>query len=110
MEANAMATDIVLTQSDVDDIAQKLDEFGAVLNDREKVILLATLALAGQGIAKAAQAATPEKSPSPAPPTLPSLSSGFRNAFQKGIGSHFSTNQTDQTEKISGTAGITWSN
>jgi hypothetical protein len=37
MEANAMATDIVLTQADVDDIAKKLDEFGAVLNDREKV-------------------------------------------------------------------------
>jgi hypothetical protein len=106
MEAHVMATDVVLTQPDVEDLAKKLDDFGAVLNDREKVILLGMLALAGQGIAKAAQAATPQPSPAPAAPALPSLSSGFRNAFQKGIGSHFSTNQTDQTEAIGGTIGI----
>ena len=96
-----MPTEVIVTQADVDDIAKKLDEFGAVLNDREKAVLLGVLGLAAEGINAASQAASGSSS-STAP--LPSLSSGFRNAFQRGVGSRFRivTSQTEATSRCQG--------
>ena len=99
-----MPTEVIVTQADVDDIAKKLDEFGAVLNDREKAVLLGVLGLAAEGIDAASQAASASSS-STAP--LPSLSSGFRNAFQKGVGTRFrvGASQTEATS-VKGTVGV----
>jgi hypothetical protein len=101
-----MPTPVVVTKEDVDDIARKLDEFGAVLNDREKIVLLGILALAGHSVDDLAQKSAPVRpSGNPPPSTAPSLSSGFREAFQKGVGTRFTLDPTDpsQTERIKST-------
>ena len=81
-----MATEVIVTQADIDDLATKLDQFGAVLNDREKAIMIGVLELAGQGVdAAASAAATTPSTPTPVPP----LSVGFRDAFKQGVGTRF---------------------
>jgi hypothetical protein len=100
-----MPTEVIVTQADIDDIAKKLDEFGAVLNEREKAVLLGVLGLAADGIEKAAAAAPP--APPKGASSVPSLSSGFRNAFQKGVGTRFTINPSQsESTTVKGSIGV----
>ena len=103
-----MPTEVIVTQADIDDIAKKLDEFGAVLNDRERAVLLGVLGLAADGIEKAAAGAPPPPPPATGGSTIPSLSSGFRNAFQKGVGTRFTIDpsQTEKNTTVKGSIGV----
>jgi hypothetical protein len=103
--AAGTGTQVVVTQADIDDVASKLDEFGAVLNDREKAILLGVFSLAAGGISKAAQSAGTPQSGTSAQSSVPSLSAGFRTAFQKGVGTRF-TVDSGQTEAVGVKVGI----
>jgi len=97
-------TDVTVTQADVDDMASKLDQFGAVLNDREKAVLLGIFGLAAQAISDEVRGST---STPAQPSSLPSLSSGFRAAFQKGLGTRFrfGSSQSESTT-VKGNVGV----
>lgn len=84
-----MATQIQITQADIDDVAKKLDEFAAVLNERERSILLAVVGLAGKAVQDLYEAGTKGAAGAPGPKALPALSAGFRQAFANGVGAKF---------------------
>ena len=97
-----MAADVVVSQNDVDDLAKKLDEFGAVLNDREKAVMLGLMTLAQKTVEHhphpGHSAATP--STDSVTGTLPPLSAGFKSAFEKGVGAKFHIDSPADSEKI----------
>jgi hypothetical protein len=90
---------IQVTQSDIDNLAAKLDEFSSVLNDRERLLLVAMFGFAQTAIEAAAAPTRPK--PGGAQPKLPPLSAGFRDAFKAGVGAKFDI-ETDasETERI----------
>jgi hypothetical protein len=105
--------EFTVTQSDIDGLATKLDQFGTILTPKETMIMLGALEYAGQAI-KATTAATPSgPDPTPTQPKtgLPRLSDGFRNAFKTGVGSTFDF-EVGQTEDVSGSGqvggSVTW--
>jgi hypothetical protein len=100
-----MATEVIVTQADIDDLATKLDEFGAVLNDREKAIMIGVLELAGQGVAAAASKAAANP-PTPSTTAVPPLSVGFRDAFKQGVGTRFRIDDSAQTESTTVKGGV----
>ncbi len=95
--------ELAVTKDDVASIAKKLDEFAAVLSEREQMIFMTMISLAGKAIAAAAKAggAPTQK------PHLPPLSQGFRNAFVPGGVTKFTLNQPE-TEGGSVTFGVTY--
>jgi hypothetical protein len=93
--------EVIVNQADIDGIAKKLDQFGAVLNDREKTVLLGVLGLAADGINKVAAAAPVAPPGGSGASSLPPLSAGFRNAFRKGVGSKIKIDSS-QAESVEG--------
>lgn len=106
-----MADTITISESDIADIGRKLDEFAAVLTSREHAVLFAALKLAGNAVRQeAARSATGGAGTSAGPSAtgLPSLSEGFRNAFQPGIGGKFRIPSPSDAEGGAG-IGVVWS-
>jgi hypothetical protein len=96
-----MPTEIAVTQQDINNIAKKLDEFGAVLSERERSLLLGIFGLAGKELrARISQA--------DGHPAQHGLASGFRDAFQPGIGGKL-TLAENETEGGSVGIGIKYS-
>ncbi len=89
-----MQKQVLVTTDDVNNIAKKLDEFSAVLNDREYILMLAILGMAKNAInaAKGQGAAAKEE--------RPQLSQTFREALVLGIGRTFvvSTSPAEDAE------------
>ena len=87
-------TDVVraeLTQQQIQDLGQKLDQLGQNLNDEERSALLAVFGLAEQAMAEhgANQAgAAPATAGAPVP-----LSEGFDSIFQSGLGAGMQTGE-----------------
>ena len=102
-----MPTTLKMTQDDIDGLAKKLDEFAAVLTDRERAILLGILKMAGKEIGEvAAQAQNPKP-----PASLPPLSQGFHDAFQQGAGTTFTFSEGSEAERyeVEVSGGVSWS-
>lgn len=51
-----------ITQADINNLAQKLDQLGDVLSDKERTLLLAVFKLAGSALANRVQSATSAQS------------------------------------------------
>ena len=79
---------IEVTQQDIDDLAKKLDEFSAVLTDRERGVLYGVLGMAGKSIEELIRAGEPT-TPTTAPTAVPPLSAQFKDAFENGVGTRF---------------------
>jgi hypothetical protein len=103
---NPPHAEVQVTQSDIDGIAGKLDQFATILTPKEIMIMLAALEFAGQAIKAAASAKPPDHSPTPTTTGLPRLSDGFRDAFKSGIGSTFGF-EPSQTEDVGVQVGWT---
>jgi hypothetical protein len=111
----AMA-DTSVTQTDIANLARKLDELGDVLTAAERSLLLAVFKLASAGIAAKLQSGGTESGGSQtesgggrvARPTttanIPSLSAGFRDAF-RSIGNGEITLR-DRIGDVAGGVGI----
>lgn len=89
-----MPTTIKVTEDDVDNIARKLDEFAEVLTERERTIFLTVLDLAGKEL-KDRLATIQPTTPSSG---LPSLSAGFKGAFQPSVGAKLTYDETGESE------------
>ncbi|WP_437625295.1 hypothetical protein [Sorangium sp. So ce1151] len=99
---------IVITKEDLDGISRKLDEFGAVLTERERTVLLATFGIAAQAIAQASKGAAPVKAGAAAP--LPPLSVGFRKAFESGVGTRFTLEDVSGDAESVRNVQVDWGN
>jgi len=89
--------DVTVTQSDLANLARKLDELGAVLTEKERALLLAVFRLAAASIASKLQTTQTESGSAgpvtgPVTPNIPPLSGGFREAFSPLGSSSFSVN------------------
>lgn len=81
-----------VTQDDIDNIATKLDEFSAVLNDREHRVLRALFTYARRAI----DAERRQEAPSARPP----LSASFRKAIDAGADGVFEIGDESDEEFI----------
>jgi hypothetical protein len=91
--------DFTVKKTDVDSLAGKLDEFGDVLTDNERALLLYTFSLTGKDIAKQTPSGGATGGPAPKS-NLPKLSAAFESAFFPG-----SAGSVAQTESISVSGG-----
>lgn len=81
------------TQDDIDNIAKKLDEFSAVLNERESTLLLCLFGVAAKSIADAGRSTNGNA-------RLPGLATTFRQAFTAGLGNKFAIDNLGEGEGI----------
>lgn len=91
-----LAKDIKITQSDVDNIAIKLDEFSSVLSRPEQDVMLGMFLLARQALQKLPTSSTPRQ-----PEVAPKLGESFRTALARGIGHTFHV-EGDESEDADG--------
>lgn len=113
--------DIQLSQGDIDSLASKLDEFAAVLTDKEKALLQAVFGLAGTALGEAsgeAEAggtqmrgiATFSNAKIAMPTKLPNMSDAFRGSFMPGKVGRFDIGGAGQLATIAvGGTTVTWS-
>jgi len=101
-------TTVIVTQNDIESLAEKLGEFSAVLTEREQAILEGVIGLVGRSIDDLATAAPRAalRDPAPAASELPPLSAGFREAFEHGVGATFSV-APSEAEGVNVTGGVT---
>lgn len=113
--------DINLDPRDIEDLAGKLDEFSAVLSDKEKALMSAVFGLASTALQQASSEAESggarmRELPSFAdakvalPQTMPRLSDAFRNSFKPGSMGRFTIGgRGGQVADISvGGSTVTW--
>jgi hypothetical protein len=112
-----MDMDVTITQAAIEKLAAKLDELGEVLTSSERNLLLAVFQLASKTLTDAVESAgyeTESGGPSKvdlstlAPRNIPTLSSGFKNAFKPAISKGF----TDVSLRKSGVevgGSVKWS-
>jgi hypothetical protein len=102
--------DQVVTQAEINSLAQKLDELGDVLSEKERAVLLAIFKLAGNAISARVQGGagggqTESGGLGPRAPGGmsggPALSAGFRGAFQS-LGSTDFNLRTDLSRAAGG--------
>lgn len=77
-----MAGEIRITQADIDNLATKLDDFSEALSPQERDVLLTIMRVAGEALESSGGETTTEISGG-------RLSDGFRDAFQRGVGTTF---------------------
>jgi len=100
---------VKVTQDDVESIARKLDELSAALTEREIAVLQGVFGLVGQSIDQLA-AASPATTAPELPAKLPPLSTGFRQAFEHGVGTKFTVQPTEaEAVNVKGTVGVDYS-
>lgn len=93
-----MSITINITQGDVDNIAKKLDEFAEVLTEKERTIFLAVLNLAGKELKDKLQSLKPGGEKPTSTSGLPSLSAGFKTAFEPSVGAKLTYDETGESE------------
>jgi hypothetical protein len=92
---------IQVTQADVDNVARKLEEFSAVLSDRERAVLMSVIGIAGQAIDKLVSDVQSGGGTAPGGAAAGgSLSQGFRDAFARGVGTKFAFSEPSETEQV----------
>jgi len=92
---------ITVTQADIDGLGRKLDEFSAVLTDRERTVLYGVLGMAGKSIEEVVQSHQGGGAPSGASGgQLPSLSQQFQEAFENGVGTRFRVHTPSEAEQV----------
>lgn len=114
-------SDVQLSQGDIDSLAGKLDEFSAVLTDKEKALLQAIFGLAGTALGEAsseaegggarmAALATFSDARISLPTKLPSMSDAFRGSFRPGrVGRFDITASGGELASVSvGGSTVTW--
>jgi hypothetical protein len=110
------------SQSDIESLASKLDELGAVLTEKERGLLTAVFGLAAtafSGAASEAESGGVSLQPVAAftdakvslPSRLPRLSDSLRGAFTPGAGGKFTIRNGGLNESVAvGGTTVTWSN
>jgi hypothetical protein len=102
--------DIKPSQSDIDDLAAKLDQLSEVLTAEEVALLLAIFSIAGQSIAANAKPVAPAPEPKPKEAQLPKLSAAFKAAFKAGTtGTYSLGGESEMASSVSvGGSCVTW--
>lgn len=84
--------DATITQADIDNLAQKLDQQLGGLSDKEKAILHGVFALAGSAVERARAGGKSKGDPTLSiSGAVAPLSSGFKEAFKPGASAQFQT-------------------
>ena len=103
--------DLTISQTDLANLAKKLDEIGDVLSEKERSVLLAIFKLAGLSIASKVQGADSSQKESgmrASALTRASLSEGFKGAFQSIGAADFSL-RNDINNAAGGVGiGVVW--
>jgi hypothetical protein len=112
--------DLSLDPRDIESLASKLDEFGAVLTDKEKALLAAAFGLASTALSQAGSEAesggvqigaiaSRADSKVQMPQSAPSLSAAFRKSFTAGKPGRFTIGRGGEVADVSvGGTTVTW--
>lgn len=113
-------TDINLNQRDIESLAGKLDEFSAVLTDKEKALLHSVFGLASTALNQAGseaesggvqmrELASFSDAKVRMPQSMPTLSDAFRNSFKPGGKGRFTIGRGAEVMDVSvGGSTVTW--
>ena len=114
--------EISISQQDIDSIARKLDDFGDVLSENERGVLLAIFGLAATAIGSASSESEAAGNPITHSIAsfsdtrlsfsgrLPRLSDGFQNAFRPGAAGRFKIGSIGTVADVAvGGTTVTWS-
>lgn len=113
-------TEINLDQRDIENLAGKLDEFSAVLSDKEKALLHAVFGLASTALNRASGEAESggvqmrelssfADAKVRLPQTVPRLSDSFRDSFKPGGKGRFTIGRGSEVADVSvGGTTVTW--
>lgn len=112
--------DIKLNQNDIDSLAGKLDEFAAVLTDKERALMHSIFGLASTSLNQAGSEAESggvqmreiaafSDAKVRIPQSMPSLSDAFRNSFKPGSKGRFTIGRGQEVMDVSvGGSTVTW--
>jgi len=101
---------ITVTQADIDGLGRKLDEFSAVLTERERTVLYGVLGMAGKSIEEVVQSHQGGTPSGASEGQLPSLSQQFQDAFENGVGTRFQVHTPSEAEstRVKGSVDGDW--